>query len=96
MRVRWDKAKAAQNVEKHRVSFDLAATVFDDPYSRTVFDRIVGGEERWHTLGAAIGGIVLLIVVHTWHDNEGEEIIRIISARRATPKERRDYERKED
>ena len=54
---------------------------------------MIDGEQRWHTLGAAAGGVVLLVVVHTWGDERGNEEIRIISARRATARERRLYER---
>jgi len=93
MRITWDEAKAARNLSKHGVSFELAATVFEDPHSRSVTDRMIDGEQRWHTLGAAAGGVLLLVVVHSWGDDRGDEEIRIISARRATPKERRLYER---
>ncbi len=50
-----------------------------------------GGEERWQTLGLA-GGIVVLLVAHLYHEEYGEEVIRIISERKATPQERRMYE----
>jgi uncharacterized DUF497 family protein len=52
---------------------------------------VESGEERWHTLGM-VDGILLLLVTHTVRDDEGEEIIRIISARKATAYERRHYE----
>ena len=54
------------------------------------FDRIEGGEERWHALGMA-ADIVLLLVVHTY-PAEDDDIIRIVSARKATRHERRSYE----
>jgi len=54
-------------------------------------DRLVDGEERWHTIGLA-GGIVLLSVVHTIGEEGGEETCRIISARKASPRERGLYE----
>jgi uncharacterized DUF497 family protein len=53
-------------------------------------DRIIEGEERWHTIGLA-GGIVILLVVHTNEERHGEEEIRIISARKASPRERSAY-----
>jgi uncharacterized protein len=91
----WDPAKAAGNVRKHGVSFDTAIRAFADPFALTEQDRIEGGEQRWQTLGAA-GGFVLLVVAHTIReeDENGEyvEIIRIISARAADRKERRRYE----
>jgi uncharacterized DUF497 family protein len=52
---------------------------------------IVEGEQRWQTIGT-VGGVVLLIVAHTYRDDGDDEVIRIISARKATRKERRDYE----
>jgi len=58
---------------------------------RSIPERIVDGEQRWQTVGLA-GGVVLLIVAHTYRDEGNEEVVRIISARRATRKERRDYE----
>ena len=85
------KEKNRINQRKHRLSFELARKVFDDPLHLTKFDRFVDGEERWHTLGTALG-IVLILVVHTYRSKNGEEIIRIISARKATSHERRQYE----
>ncbi|MDZ5646873.1 BrnT family toxin [Nitrospirillum sp. BR 11828] len=91
----WDPNKAASNVRKHGISFDVAILAFADPFAFTEQDRIEGGEERWQTLGI-VGGYMLLLVAHTiWDvDESGNEveIIRIISARPATPKERRRYE----
>ena len=91
MRYEWDEHKNQINRRKHGVSFELACKVFDDPLHLTKFDRIVDGEERWHTLGNALG-IVLLLVVHTYRLQDGDEVIRIISARKATSHERRQYE----
>jgi hypothetical protein len=54
-------------------------------------DRIVDGEERWHTVGS-VGGITLILVVHTSEEEHGEEQIRIISARKANPRERAFYD----
>ena len=65
--------------------------MFEDPLQRSRQDRHENGEERWQTLGA-IGSLVLILVAHTWTDNDGMEVIRIISARRATKQERRAYE----
>jgi len=93
----WDEAKAQSNYRKHSISFDVAAKVFDDPLCRTEQDRIENGEYRWQTLGMA-NGCLLLMVAHTvfFHDskNGGEsyELVRIISARPATRKERKCYE----
>lgn len=86
----WDEAKNARNRHKHGVSFEVACLVFDDPRHLSRLDRIEGGEERWQTIGQ-VGGAALLLVAHTWSDDEHGEHIRIISARRATHEERRIY-----
>ena len=83
----WDPNKAARNIEKHQVSFDEAATVFDDPMFITVIDEEHSiDEERYITIGLSKYGR-LLLVAHT----EREERIRIISARKATRKEEQFY-----
>ena len=88
----WDDAKNAKNQHKHGVGFEVATLVFDDPLHVSRLERIENGEPRWQTLGMA-GGVVLLLVAHTWHEAEsGAEHIRIISARRATLLERKIYE----
>lgn len=92
----WDDAKNASNQRKHGVSFNAAKLVFNDPLHVTRQDRTENGEQRWQTVGMA-GGVVLLLVAHTWHEAETDagsdaEHIRIISARRATKLERKVYE----
>ena len=90
----WDMTKAESNLRKHRVSFETAARVFADPFALVERDRIESGEYRWRTLGI-VEGYLLLLVAHTVRDDEdGSGIIRIISARRAEPKERKRYEQK--
>ena len=93
MKFEWDDQKNQLNCTKHNVTFELACQVFDDPLHSVIFDRIVDGEERWHALGNVMNRHVLL-VVHTYRNKEDEEIIRIISARRASSHERRQYEQK--
>lgn len=96
----WDAAKAATNLRKHRVSFELAARVFADPLAWSHQDRVEGGEQRWQTIGM-VDGALLLLVAHTVRDDESDaaaesepgEVIRIISARTATRKEKRNYEK---
>lgn len=56
MRFEWDERKNRSNLQKHKVSFDVAAMVFDDPHAVSLLDRVEGGEERWQTLGSAGGG----------------------------------------
>lgn len=91
VRFEWNPEKAAANVRKHGVSFELAALAFADPFALTEQDRIEGGERRWQTLGMA-QGVLLLLVAHTIRDEDEIEVIRIISARPATRPERRRYE----
>ena len=69
----------------------LRAQVFEDPFQINILDRIENGEERWQTLGM-VGSMVLLLVAHTFVEQEEEEVVRIISARKATRKERQKYE----
>ena len=95
-RYQWDPAKAADNIAKHDgVSFEQARKVFDDPLAIETADRSERyGEERFTTLGMA--GDQLLIVAYTERterdDHDAEvEIIRIISARKASRRERKRY-----
>ena len=91
MHFEWDDNKNRRNRAKHGVGFETAALVFDDPCALTQTDPSSLGEERWITLGTVDQGAVLLLV-HAWFEEDGEEIIRIISARAATAHERRIYE----
>lgn len=91
MRFEWDEAKDRANRNKHGVSFELARQVFDDPVHCSIQDRIEGCEERWQTVGL-VGGVAVLLVAHTWREDDGIEVVRIISARKATKQERRRYE----
>ncbi len=92
LRFSWDPVKDAANQRKHGLSFELAARVFDDPLHLSRQDRIEDGEERWQTLGQ-IGGVVVILVAHTFRsDVDGTEGVRIISARKATKRERIYYE----
>jgi uncharacterized protein len=87
----WHEAKNRINRRKHGLSFESAARVFEDPAAVSYVERVVEGQERWQTVGLA-GGIALLLVVHTVEEENGEEKIRIISARTADPRERAIYE----
>jgi uncharacterized DUF497 family protein len=92
----WDQAKNLSNQRKHGVSFEEAAQVFRDPLYLSWKDRVQDGEERWQACGE-VEGLALLIVAHTvWEEDEDGneiEVVRIISARPAEPKERRRYEK---
>jgi uncharacterized DUF497 family protein len=91
VRFDWDENKARKNYRKHRVLFETAALVFDDPGFVMLPDRDVDGEVRWKTIGR-VEGVLLLLVVHTLQKEDEEEIVRIISAREVTAYERRCYE----
>ena len=87
----WDRHKAASNLNKHKVSFDLAALVFDDPNHLSRPDPHPDGD-RWQTIGRPLAESHLaLLVVHTDLDKDGFTG-RIISARKATAHERKAYE----
>jgi len=89
----WDPAKAASNLTKHGVSFEDAMGVFLDPLALSRLDDAHGTvEERWVTIGLS-RGTNLLVVVHTHVEIEDDRItIRIISARKPTKREKRQYE----
>lgn len=86
---KWDKKKAKENLEKHNISFEEAQTVFSDPNARMIFDtEHSGDEERFIILGIS-SALRLLVVCHCYREND--MIIRIISARKATRKEQKQY-----
>ena len=91
LRFEWDPAKALTNLRKHGVSFEMASLVFADPFAVFDQDRIEGGEFRWLAIGR-VEGFRLLVVAHVMRVRDGEEVIRIISARSADRKEKRRYE----
>jgi uncharacterized DUF497 family protein len=89
----WDERKNRANQRKHGISFETAVLAFDDPCHLSTQDREVEGELRWQTMGL-VQGKQILLVAHTLAEsvNQGsEEVIRIISARKATPQERSIY-----
>jgi uncharacterized DUF497 family protein len=87
-RFEWDDRKASANLRKHRISFDEAATVFYDPYVLIEPDAVHSVTElRATAIGFSMKNKVLLVVYVEPHER-----IRLISARRATPEERRRYE----
>ena len=92
MRFEWDEAKNRRNLARHHISFETAKLALEDPHALSVQDRTVEDEERWQTLGMA-GGAVVVLVAHTYREENGEEVIRLISARKATPLERGAYEK---
>ena len=89
MRFEWDEDKNRRNLAKHKISFVTASSVFDDPQMLSVRDRVVEGEERWQTVGMVSGAV--LLVAHTYRNEADDEVVRLISARKAIPRERRAY-----
>lgn len=91
MRFEWDPKKDESNRKKHGIAFEMAQMVFSDPLALSVPDQGHSeGEERWITVGH-VGSRFIVVVVHTYRDSEEDEVIRLISARKATPKERKQY-----
>ncbi len=91
MKYTWDEAKNDDNYKKHDVWFEEACTVFADPHALEMFDEEHSdNEDRYVVLGLS-STPRLLVVVHC--EREDEEI-RIISARKATKKEAKDYEKR--
>jgi uncharacterized DUF497 family protein len=88
----WDPRKAESNQQKHNVTFELAATIFRDPSAISIYDTDHSeDEDRWLTLGISATG-ALLVVHHTFQQvNDEAAIIRIISSRKATKRENRQY-----
>ena len=82
----WDDRKARSNLREHGVDFADAVSVLEDPRALTIVDDREADEERLVTMGLDLLGRVL-VVVHTWRG----ERARVISARKATPRERRVY-----
>jgi len=88
MKFEWDSEKSETNIRKHQVSFEDAASIFGDPLAITFRDPDHSvGERRYLTFGVSQNGI-LLVLSHTYRN----ELVRIISARRATRAERKIYE----
>ena len=88
MQFSWDPRKAATNAKKHGLTFEEAATVFGDPLTLTAFDPDHSEiEDRFITIGRSTVGRLLVVV----HADDGLTV-RIISSRKATRREREDYE----
>jgi hypothetical protein len=90
LKFEWDSAKNRSNQKKHRVDFETAQLVFEDPMCITFVERIVDWEQRWHAIGS-VEGAIILVVVHTYREKPSDDVIRIISARQATSHERKLY-----
>jgi uncharacterized DUF497 family protein len=100
VRYEWDERKNRENRRKHGIGFEVATLVFEDERRLISLDRTdESGEQRWHVLGAVSiepTGAAVLVVAHVYRESlYGEEIIRIISARRAEKHELRRYQKQE-
>ena len=89
MRFAWDEAKVVENIRKHGVSFEEGATVFSDENARLKADPDHSQQEDRFILLGFSAKLRLLIVCHAYREND--EVIRIISARKATRNERKQY-----
>ena len=89
----WDEIKAAANLRKHGISFELATTVFRDPHLITITDvEHSATEERWFSVGYATSG-AMLSIAYLWSESDPASTkIRLISARAATRSEIHQYE----
>jgi len=87
MPVTWDPNKAEINFKKHGIRFSDADVVLYDPFAMTLEEHVVANEQRFVTIGSDAVGRIVAVVYSYRTDN-----VRLISARKATPKERKQYE----
>ena len=88
----WDAEKDRSNQRKHfGIDFETASRVFSDPDLILRKDRVIDGEHRWHAIGGLHKSVLLVVHIYLEEKQNGEETIRIISARAANPQERRIY-----
>jgi uncharacterized DUF497 family protein len=95
MQFEWDENKNRINKTKHGVSFEVACEIWLDPKRLLLVDRDSFDEERWLAIGS-LDSFAIAVAVHTYRGTEDEEIVRIISARKATPHERYGYQAGDD
>ena len=92
MKFEWNTAKEKSNIQKHGITFEQASYVFADPFA---LNRLDGEhsetEERWIMLGKSLNQVIL-VVAHTFRNTENIELVRIISARKATKNEQKAYQ----
>ncbi len=93
MKFEWDPEKDKTNRHKHKVAFPEACYVFADKFMLTLFDKEHSGyKDRWVTIGQ-IPSSKILVVIHTYRKTKGKETVRIISARKATKNEEKQYQK---
>ena len=88
MEIRWNAEKAEANFQKHKIRFSDAESVLFDPMTLTIEDQIINQEQRFLSVGSDALGRTL-VIVYSYHGDS----IRLISARKATSKERKYYEK---
>ena len=88
MEIKWNPQKAEANFRKHKIRFSDAESVLFDPMALTIEDQIIDQEQRFLSVGSDAFGRIL-VIVYAYHG----DTIRLISARKATPKERKYYEK---
>ena len=94
MKFEWDREKEKTNIKKHGITFEQASFVFADIYALNKYDEEHSeDEDKWIILGKSFNE-VLLLVVHTFRNKDGVEYTRIISARKATKKEKQAYQKR--
>ena len=94
MKFEWDVKKDLINKRKHGISFEQASYVFADPYALSQFDLDHSeDEDRWILLGKSLKQ-ALLVVVHKYINDANIEMVRIISARKATSNEQKTYNKR--
>ena len=91
-RFEWDEAKNRQNIRKHGLSLRTAARLFEQPHLVNLDNRQAYGEDRWIAVGL-IGLVICIVAYSDRVDEHGTRTIRIISARKATRRERDKYEK---
>jgi uncharacterized DUF497 family protein len=94
MKFEWDSHKERINLQKHRITFEDASYVFADPFALNKYDDDHSHiEDRWILLGKSLKEVII-VVVHTFEDDNGIEYVRIISVRKATKRERQAYQQR--
>lgn len=91
IRFTWDEKKAAKNLRDHKISFETAKNVFFDPHLLVIEDSDRDDEVRYHAIGFANGSLFVVVVYIDLSENDEEEVVRIISARKGETFEEKLY-----
>ncbi len=94
MKFEWDTNKEKINIQRHGITFEQASYIFADPFALSKLDdEHSEAEDRWILIGTSLNETVI-VVAHTFRDNDGTEYVRIINARRATKREKQAYNKR--